>query len=636
VVVARGTSSSDRRLIAYVVADSRRAPELLSPGELREFMQDRVPDYMVPSTFVLLEKLPLNSNGKVDRRALPEPGGDRPDLGPAFVAPATPLEKSLAEIWSELLQLQGIGVHDNFFDLGGHSLLATQLVSRIRGRFGVDFPLRDVFRAPTIAELADAIQLASRKPSAPPIERRARPPELPLSFAQQRLWFVEQLSPGTTQYVLPGAARLEGVLHVDALRRSFEEVIRRHEALRTTFQVTESGPVQRIEAEPVIRQPLIDLKALSPPAAESEVERIVGGEGGRPFDLTRGPLIRDWLIQVSERDHVVSFAMHHIASDGWSAGILLHEVAALYEAFSRDAPSPLPDLPVQYADFALWQRDWLAGEVLDGLLSYWREQLADLPELRLPTDRQRPAIQRFRGSAVSFTTATEVSRALEELARSEGATPFMILLGAFSVLLSLHSGQEDIAVATSIAGRNQAATEPLIGFFVNTLVLRADLSGDPSFRELVRRVRGTCLEAYAHQDLPFEKLVEELEVERDLGRSPLAQVGFVLQNLPTVAQKLPSGLTVRRLPTHTGRVNADLVLLMGQSPDGLSGTLAYDSDLFDRRTVLRMSEQFQTLLAGIVDSPDGRLSELSVISEAERERLYALETSLDDLDEMSL
>jgi non-ribosomal peptide synthetase component F len=230
----------------------------------------------------------------------------------------------------------------------------------------------------------------------------------------------------------------------------------------------------------------------------------------------------------------------------------------------------------------------------------------------------------------------EVSRALEELARSEGATAFMVLLGAFSVLLSLHSGQEDIAVATSIAGRNQAATEPLIGFFVNTLVLRADLTGDPSFRELVRRVRGTCLEAYAHQDLPFEKLVEELEVARDLGRSPLAQVGFVLQNLPTVAQKLPSGLTVRRLPTHTGRVNADLVLLMGQSPDGLSGTLAYDSDLFDRRTVLRMSEQLQTLLAGIVDSPDGRLSELSVISEAERERLYALEASLDDVDEMSL
>ncbi|HYF38928.1 MAG TPA: condensation domain-containing protein, partial [Gemmatimonadales bacterium] len=621
VVVVREGVAGDKRLVAYLVA--AREP-VLSVSELRSYLKGKLPDYMVPSAFVTLDALPLTPNGKVDRRALPAPEQARPELEGAFVRPRTAVEEVLAGIWSKVLGVEQVGVHDNFFDLGGHSLRATQVMSRICDAFRVELPLRTFFETPTVAGLAEAVEVARRAGvglQAPPLLPVSRPAELPLSFAQQRLWFLDQLEPGSSLYNIPCPIRVSGALNVEALHQALEAIVARHESLRTTFPSVDGRPMQVIAERQPVALPVTDLSEHPEGERASGAQRLVTEEARRPFDLARGPLVRASLVRLSDDDHILLLTMHHIVIDGWSLGIFNKELAALYKAFSFKCPSTLPELPIQYADFAQWQRQWLQGETLEEQLSYWRERLSDAPPvLELPTDRPRPAVQSFRGAHQSVLLPKELSEGLKALSQREGATLFMTLLAAFQTLLHRYTGQEDVVVGSPIANRNRAEVEGLIGFFVNTLVMRTDLSGDPTFRELLGRVREVALGAYAHQDLPFEKLVEELQPERDLSRTPLFQAMFVLQNTPGMALELP-GLTVQPLRFDLGISKFDLTLYAVEEADELRTVLEYNTDLFDAATITRMLGHLRTLLEGAVACPERRLSELPIFTEAEHRQL---------------
>jgi len=621
IVLAWEDGAGTKRLVAYVVPEKDTAPGV---SELRSFLQEKLPDYMVPSAFVTLDALPLTPTGKVDRRALPAPDGARPEVENVYVAPRTPEEEIVAGIWAQILGLERVGIHDNFFELGGHSLLATRLVSRLRDDLQVEVPLRTLFETPTVAGLAESIRRkmwAAQDLSIPPIQPVPRDRDLPLSFAQQRLWFLDQLEPGSPFYNIPTAVRLTGPLDVAALERTLNEIVRRHEALRTTFETVDGRARQVIAPELTVPLPVTDLTDLPETEREAEALQLATQEAQRPFDLARGPLLRARLLRLGREDHVALLTMHHIVSDGWSMGILIQEIAALYEAFSSGRPSPLQELPIQYADFAHWQREWLQGEILEAQLSYWKQQLDGSPPLlELPTDRPRPAVQSFRGRTQAFALPKDLSKAIKDLGHQEGATLFMTLLAAFQSLLYRYTGQETINVGTPIANRTQSEIEGLIGFFVNTLVMRADLSGDPSFRELLKRVREMALGAYAHQDLPFEMLVDALQPERNLSHSPLFQVMFVLQEAPMGAQAL-SNLTLRGVEAETGVAKFDLTLSMAEDGDGLGGVFEYNVDLFDAATIERMIAHFQRLLEGIVADPNRPISELPLLTEAEREQL---------------
>ncbi|HZH15045.1 MAG TPA: amino acid adenylation domain-containing protein, partial [Archangium sp.] len=524
VVVAREDSPGLKRLVAYVTGEAQS----LGTEALRAFLKQRLPEYMVPSAFVHLASLPLTSHGKVDRKALPSPDS-RPELVQQFVAPRNEVEQTLTSLWAEVLGLERVGVHDNFFELGGHSLLATQAISRIRGAFSVELPLRDLFDAPTVAALSHRVHAAlqaQRSLTAPPLVPTPRNGRLPPSFSQQRLFFLDQLEPNNPTYNIPAAIRLEGALDRTALERSFSEIVRRHEALRTTFQADpQEGVVQVISPPASLSLPATDLSGLPESERETEVLRLAQEEARRPFDLAQGPLLRVALLRLGEHQHVLLVTMHHIVSDGWSVSLLSRELSALYEAFSKGQPSPLAELPIQYADYAGWQRQWLQGDALERQLSYWRKQLSGAPQaLELPTDHPRPSVQTSRGASHPLRISKTLSEEISALSRREGVTPFMTLLAAFQVLLHRYSGQDDFCVGSPSAGRNRAELEGLIGFFVNTLVLRGRPSGGLTFRELLAQAREATLEAQAHQELPFEKLVEELKPGRDLSRSPLFQV----------------------------------------------------------------------------------------------------------------
>ncbi len=622
VVLTQEDAPGEKRLVAYVVAERESRP---AASDLRRFLRGRLPEFMVPSALVLLDALPLMPNGKVDRRALPALERARPELENAIVIPRTPTEEVLAEIWVQVLGIERVGVHDNFFDLGGHSLLATQVVSRIRDTFEMEMPLRRLFELPTVAGLAESIEVARRAGQnlqAPPIVRVARDEGLPLSFAQQRLWFIDQLAPGNSAYNIPAAVRFKGPLNVVALEQSLNEIVKRHETLRTIFAMVDGGPVQVIAPTLTMTLPVVDLQDMSENEREVEVRRLAAEDARRPFDLARGPLLRITLLRLGEEEHVGFLTMHHIVSDGWSTGILIREMAVLYEAFSAGRFSPLPELPIQYADFADWQRHWLQGEVLETQLSYWKEQLLDAPSLlELPTDRTRPALQGFEGAHRSLLLPRTVVDALKALSRHEGVTLFMTLLAAFKILLHRYTSQNDLIVGTPIANRNHTEIEPLIGFFVNTLVLRTDLSGNPSFRQLLRRVREVCLAGYSHQDLPFEKLVDELHLERDLSRNPLFQVMFVLNNaLPETVEL--TGLTVSAVKGDSETAHVDLTLQISETDEGLmEAALVYNTDLFDAATITRMLKHFQILLEAAVADPDQHLSDLPLMGDAEQHQL---------------
>ncbi len=629
VVLAREDVPGDKRLAAYLTAKEEGA---LKISELRGLLQAKLPDYMVPSAFLTLDRLPLTPNGKVDRKALPRPELQSEPAG--FVPPASTTEKALANIWTELLGIKQVGLHDNFFELGGHSLLATRAVSRARAEFQVDLPLRTLFEHPTLSRhaaqidvlLGAAIPEFSQKAKAsaqeqPLIRAVSRNGKLPLSFAQQRLWFLGQMEPESALYNVPMGLRLAGVVDVPVLQRCLSEILRRHESLRTCFEAVEGQPAQVIQPAASLDLPLVDLRALPEPEREGEVRRKSMEEAQRPFDLRRDIMLRATLFRLGERDHVLFLNVHHIASDGWSLGLLVGELKALYEAFVAGKPSPLPELAIQYADFAVWQRESLQGEVLEKQLGYWKKQLEGAPALLdLPTDRPRPAQQSYRGALMERELPKPLSAALGELSWREGATLFMTLLAGFQTLLHRYTGSEDILAGSVIAGRNRTEIEPLIGFFVNTLVLRGDLSGNPSYRTLLGRTREAALGAFTHQDLPFERLVEELHVGRDMSHSPLFQVMFVLQNAPWEAAQL-AGLEVASMPLDSEVSKFDLTLFVTERAGALQAVVEYNTDLFEAETIRRMLGHYQTLLEGIVANPDQRLSDLPLLTETERQQL---------------
>ncbi|HYG65818.1 MAG TPA: amino acid adenylation domain-containing protein, partial [Thermoanaerobaculia bacterium] len=616
-VVVREDMPGERRLVAYAAGE-------LTVESLRAALRERLPDYMAPSAFVRLDALPLNPNGKVDRKALPAP--ERSAGAEGYLAPRTPVEEILAGIWAELLGLERVGADGNFFELGGHSLLATRVTSRLRDTLGIELPLSDVFEASSLADLAARVEAARRdgtQASSPPIVPAPREGALPLSFAQERLWFIDQLEPGSPLYNIAAALQARGPLDSGVLARTLGEIVRRHEALRTAFAELAGEPVQVIQPARPFLLPVVDLSALPESVREDLARTLAAAETGRPFDLSRGPLMRALLLRLGEADHAVVLTMHHIASDGWSMGILVREVAALYPAFAAHRPSPLPELPVQYADFSVWQRSWLHGEVLEQEIDFWRQRLAGLPPLlELPTDHPRPAVQSFRGAERTVRVPAGLTRRLEALARQEGATLFMVLLAGFQALLARHGGQDNLAVGSPVAGRNRLETEGLIGLFVNTLVLRGDLTGAPKFSDLLGRVRETALAAYLHQDVPFEKLVEELAPERSLAHTPLFQVMFTLQSFAFQRIDLP-GLSFSPLAVETTTVKFDLEVTVVETGDGLSAHFAFASDLFDPTTILRLSGHLLMLLETVAADPERRPGELSLLSEGEHHQLQS-------------
>ena len=616
VVVAREDGGGDKWLVAYAVPRPRQT---LDAGALRAFAKQRLPGYMVPSVFIPLEALPLTPNGKVDRKALPAPEGSRVEEARPYVAPRTPTEERIAATWGALLGVERVGIHDDFFELGGHSLLATQVISRVRTELGVELPLRALFEAPTVEAFAKRIEMQERSDSLP-LTRVPREGALPLSFAQQRLWFLDQFQPGDASYNLAAAIRMEGALDVESLRRAFEELVRRHEALRTTFSTHQGSPQQLIHPPHAWSLSAVDLTAMPAQERETQARELALQDAQRPFSLSTGPLLRTQLVKLGDREHLLLLCMHHIVSDGWSIGVLVREVAALYEAFLQGQSSPLPELPVQYADYAAWQRQWLQGPVLDAQLDYWRQQLQGAPTLELPTDKPRPAVRGVAGASLGFTFPRTLVEGLKALAHQEGASLFMALLASWQVLLSRYSGQTDLSIGSPIAGRTHAETEPLIGFFVNTLVLRARVDGGEDFRALLRQVRGTVLQAYEYQAVPFEKLVETLQPGRSLSHTPLFQSLLALQNVPMGQMRLPH-LTLSPLEFEGRTAKFDLSLVFTETPEGLSGTLEYSTELFEARTPARLVGHFQRLLEGIIAMPAQPLATLPLLSDEERHTL---------------
>ena len=604
----------------------------ISEADLRRYLRERLPEYMVPQVVVKLDRMPLSRHGKVDYHRLPAPAPAEGEL--EGESARSEVEELIAGIWSDVLGLARVGREENFFELGGHSLLATQVMSRLREAFGVEVALRELFERPTVKELGQSIEWELRQGAgvgAPPIERRERVGELPLSFAQQRLWFLDQLEPGSSSYNVPVAVRLKGRLNKEALDQTLTEVVRRHEVLRTRFSTVSGRAVQVIDEPEPVELEVVELSELEVDEREARMRWLAAQEAALPFDLSRGPLLRVKLLRLDEQEHVALLTMHHIVSDGWSVGVLIKEVGALYAAYAAKQESPLEELPIQYADFALWQRDYLQGEVLEQQLAYWREQLSDAPTLiYLPTDHERPAARTFRGGVELLALDQELSGKLRELSQRESVTLFMLLLAVFKLLLMKYSGQQDIVIGADVANRNRAETENLIGFFVNMLVLRTDLSGNPTFTELLHRVREVCLDGYAHQDLPFEKLVEELQPERSLSYAPIFQVVFALQNAPAKDLSLPE-LTLSTVESDVGAAKFDLVFNLVESNKRIVGSMEYSTDLFNGETIKRMLDHFTALLRNVVEQPAARLDELELLS-LEEGLLLQGSSNIEELD----
>ena len=652
VVMARENGVDDQRLIAYVAIEQNGTHDMTA--EFRRYLREKLPEHMVPTAYIALASLPHLANGKVDRKALP--AVDLSERRVEYVAPRTNVEKTLSEIWSEVLEKDRVGIHDDFFNLGGHSLLATMVITRVRQALEVELPQRVFFEAPTVAELAERVEEIKRSRAKPEVkvvsepakslnelsatERAAlvmrlkkKPAEttseesiprrkdsgpVALSFAQQRLWFLEQL--GDSNYLVPATSRLLGPLDVDALERSFNEIITRHDALRSTFTTIDGQPMQIIAPRLPLTLSVLDLRHLPENERATETRRL-REEALRPFDLERGPLFRASLLRVADEEHLLLLTMHHIVSDGWSLGVLIRELATLYENFVNGTTTSLPELPIQYADFAVWQRQWLSGEVLEGQLQYWREQLGDNPPvLELPADRTRPLVPTYKGSFITCEIGKELLDALKDLSRREGVSLYMTLLAAFKTLLARYAGQDQVIVGTPIANRNRIDIENLIGFFVNTLVLRTDVSENPRFHKFLKQIREVTLGAFAHQDVPFEKLVEELKSERDMSRTPLFQVMFSLQNSPMPELKLGE-VTMTLLQDDSTTAPFDLTLDITERAHALDCLLEYSTELFDRSTAQRILNHFTNLLESIVANPHQRLRELPLLNAAEREQI---------------
>ena len=615
-VVVKEYEGGEKRLVGYVVVEEG---EEVREEELRRKMGAKLPEYMVPWAIVKVKEMPLTANGKVDRKRLP--GVERGEGGKEDGEELSPIEEIVGGIWSEVLRVKEVGREANFFEMGGHSLLATQVVSRVRDALGVEIGLREVFERPTVGGLAGAVERelgGGRRRAGGEIERARREGGLPLSYAQQRLWFIQQLEPESAAYNVAIAVRLRGALDEASLKQSLWEIGRRHEVLRTRFQRRGGQAEQVIEEAGEVERLMWDVSGLEEEEREEEARELIRRESERAFDLERGPVWRSGLVRMSGEEHVLALSMHHVVSDGWSIEVLVRELTQVYEALRRGREIGLAELEVQYADYAVWQRGWLEGEVLEEQLEYWREQLAGAAVLELPTDRPRPAIASHGGATVPFRLSEELTQRLKELSRREGVTLFMTLLAGFQVVLGRHAGQEDVLVGTSVTNRNRLETERLIGFFVNQLVMRGDLGGNPSFNELLRRTRERTLGAYAHQDIPFEKLVEEFAPDRDPSRTPLFQVKLVLQNEPRQRVDLMPGLKLEPFLDTPIEAKFDLMLMVWEKENGLAGAFSHSQEKFSRGYVESLAVELQELL-GIVTVQ----SNLSLASLQEKLRQFA-------------
>ncbi|MTJ48119.1 non-ribosomal peptide synthetase [Dolichospermum sp. UHCC 0259] len=607
VVIVRENRQDDKRLVAYIVPHCTE----ISVLELRNFLKSKLPDYMIPSAFVVLEKIPLTPNGKINRRGLPAP--DRIQQSEANTSlTLTPVQEILAGIWADILDIKQVGNDNNFFELGGHSLLATRVISQIRKAFQIELPLRCLFESPTVSELAKEIEKATKAElqlNLPTIKPASRSEKIPLSFSQQRLWYLDQLQLNSTAFNIFDAVHIVGLLNISVLEQSLNEIVRRHEILRTNFTVVNGEPIQVIAPSLTLKISIIDISELADNEREHTANKLAQQEAVKPFSLDKESLVRVTLIRLTEADYILLLTMHHIISDGWSTGVLIKELVELYKAFCLGKPSPLPELSIQYADFAIWQNQCFKEELLENQLIYWKQQLKNLPILKLPTDYPRPNIAIYRGAKQTLTLNLTLIAAIKSLSLREGTTIFMTLLAAFKAVLHYYSGQEDIVVGTDVANRNVSETEGLIGFFVNQLVLRTSVSDNPTFSELLQRVRDVTLGAYSHQDLPFDVLVNTLNPERNLNLSPLFQAKFIFDNTQTPTLELP-GLTISSIQIPKSSTQLDLILRLTETSQGIIANLEYNTDIFTSVTITQMLEFWVIFLNQVVNNSTTRLQEL--------------------------
>jgi Condensation domain/AMP-binding enzyme/AMP-binding enzyme C-terminal domain/Phosphopantetheine attachment site len=599
----------EERLVAYLVrAEQEEGP---TNQQVRAWVRERLPEYMQPSQLVWIDALPVTANGKLDRRALPAPSVEQERGAQREEHEEDPLEGLVQQIWESVLHREGIGRRENFFELGGHSLLATQVMARVRSRLQVELPLRSLFEAPTIAGLGHQVQKALREQQglavAPPLVPVAREHRLPLSFAQQRLWFLDQLFPDRAQaasYLICLAVQFQGALSIEALERSLSALMARHESLRTMLVSEQGEPWQEIKATGRPELLVVDLTGLAQEVREEQSRRLLQEEQTVPCSLREGPLWRTRVLRQGGQEHLLVMTLHHSIVDGWSLSVLQRELVAFYRAEVRGEEARLLRLPIQYGDYALWQRTWLQGEVLEEHVRYWRERLRGARGFQAPVDHPRSGQGSGRGGSVGVMFSAEVSAQIKEGARQEGVTVFMFLLAAFQVLLSRWSGQEDIVVGTDIANRTREETEGLIGFFVNLLALRTQFVDAPTFREVLGRVRESVLGAYMHQDIPFEKLIESLKLERETHQTPLVHVLFVLQNVPEEPLEALEGISAQVVRSETTSAKFELALFLQEGPRGLQGRIVYNKDLFEQATIERLSKWYQTLLNSAISAPD--------------------------------
>jgi amino acid adenylation domain-containing protein len=618
-----------KSLVAYIV------PVTVSPSvtELHNFLKEKLPDYMIPSWFAFLDALPSTPNGKIDRNALPPPDGERPQLDQGFVEPRTEIEELIAQVWREILKLDKIGIHDNFFELGGHSLLATRVVARLQSNFHVDLALRKLFELPTVARLAQHIELLRHSEfgtNIAPIVPVDRTQPLPLSFSQRRLWYLQKVDTNLSAYNIPAAFRVKGDLDSAALEQALDEMIVRHEVLRSYVKEVDDQPRQEILPSLRIALPVIDLTHLTDEHAETETRGLCDADARQLHDLANAPLMRATLVKLAVDNHVFILNFHHIIADGLSLAIFYKELAVFYEALRDNKTVSLPRLPVQYADFAAWQHEWLKSSSFDTQLDYWKRQLASLPEpCALPTDFDRPMLPTYRGARLAMQLSDELTGALKNLSRRHGVTMFMTLFATFNILLSRISGQEDIVMGSTIAGRNHPETDGLIGFFINALPLRADLSGDPSFATLLQRARELCLDALTNQDVPFEKVVEEIRPRREPGRNPIFDILF---NIADTSDRILTlaGCEVTKLARVDPGAKFDIVLHAPEVGAKIELAIVYNTALFREGRITLLLEQWATLLDQVASHPELPISQLSLVTDASRSVLPDPKEALDD------
>ncbi|MGO4294958.1 amino acid adenylation domain-containing protein [Chitinophaga sp. RAB17] len=612
VVIAREDHSGGKRLIGYVIPH-----DTFDKTAILAYLKEQLPEYMVPVAILEMEQFPMLPNGKINRKALPDP--DHADtVTTGYTAPVNPTQEKLSAIWAALLEVDQVGIHDDFFALGGHSLLAIRVISAIRKQLGAEVAIGDIFDYPTVAALSTLLENRFVPAAAPALIRRERPAHIPLSYSQERLWFIDQLE-GSVHYHLPTVLRLKGQLDRAALSHAWTTIVNRHEILRTVIAEEEGVASQVVKAPDQWQFHVVTNHTLQHDSAV--LQQYIQSLIDTPFNLRQDDVLRVYLIEIGADNHILVVVLHHIASDGWSTGIIVKELVELYGAYTTGRSAQLPVMDIQYADYAVWQRQHLSGEVLEEKLAYWKKKLADTAPLELPTDYTRPAIQSTRGAISRFQLGPQLHADIQQLCKQEGTTLFMTLLAAFNVLLHRYSGQDDICVGTPVAGRTQQEMENLIGFFINTLALRNDLSNNPSFTSLLQQVKQTTLEAYEHQDLPFEKIVETVVKQRDMSRSPLFQVSFVLQNTPDVPDLGLGNLELLEEKTAHTTAKWDLIFTLEETTRGLRGSVEYAVDLFREETVLQLIRHFEQLLQAIVKAPSTGIDHLSFLQPEELQQL---------------